>query len=511
VAHRDIALRIWPGWVASALILTAIALGLGPLLWLGGAEGFTSPSRYLPRVVAFTLEQAFLSTALSLVIGLPVARALARRQFPGRGLLLRLMVLPQALPQIVAVLGIVGIYGNSGWFPGVFPIYGLTGILLAHVFFNMPLAVRLLLTRLEAIAPENFRLAQQLGMNGWELFKFVEWPQIKGSLAGIAALIFLLCMASFTVVLILGGGPASTTLEVAIYQALKLDFDPSLAAMLALAQLALSSVLIGLAARFAGEAQVFPRVARTTMRRDRHSATSLWLDALALCLACIIVLPPLAQIVAAGVMQLGISRVLIQAIATSALVGLSAAAVATLLGWAVAAAAAYKRTKLFGLVTLAGLMVPPAVIATGWFIALIPLGAMQSLALPLIVALSSLMALPFVGTSLKPAIADSYQRHDRLCESLGVRGFTRLTLIDARVLRRPLALGFLFALLISLGDLTAVMLLGSNDIVTLPALIYRQMGQYRFGEAAGTALVLGLFCFALSSLAQRWSTAHDPA
>ncbi len=116
-------------------------------------------------MVAFTLKQAFLSTLLSVAIALPVALALARRQFFGREALLKIFSVPLALPAIVAILGIVGVYGNSGPFGGLFSIYGLTGILLAHVFFNMPLAVRLMLTRLEAIPAENFRLAAQLNFS----------------------------------------------------------------------------------------------------------------------------------------------------------------------------------------------------------------------------------------------------------------------------------------------------------------------------------------------------------
>ena len=52
-------------------------------------------------------------------------------------------------------------------------------------------------------------------------------------------MIFLLCFTSFAVVLTLGGGPAATTIEVAIYQALRFEFDPAQAAVLALAQLLL--------------------------------------------------------------------------------------------------------------------------------------------------------------------------------------------------------------------------------------------------------------------------------
>jgi thiamine transport system permease protein len=42
----------------------------------------------------------------------------------------------------------------------------------------------------------------------------------------VAALIFMLCFASFATVLSLGGGPQATTIELAIYQALSYDYDP---------------------------------------------------------------------------------------------------------------------------------------------------------------------------------------------------------------------------------------------------------------------------------------------
>ena len=65
------------------------------------------------------------------------------------------------------------------------------------------------------------------------MFRLVEWPQLRAALPGVALLIFLLCAASFAVVLTLGGGPRATTLEVAIYQSLRADFDPQRAAALA--------------------------------------------------------------------------------------------------------------------------------------------------------------------------------------------------------------------------------------------------------------------------------------
>ena len=67
----------------------------------------------------------------------------------------------------------------------------------------------------------------------------------------------------------------------------------------------------------------------------------------------------------------------------------------------------------------------------------------------------------------------------------------------------------LMAAIVSLGDLTAITLFGSQGFVTLPSLIYRQMGSYRMETAAGTALVLAVFTLSLVTLAERWSSRND--
>jgi thiamine transport system permease protein len=499
--------------IALGFILGAVALGFLPLLWLGFGQGAFQFDDYLPRVVAFTLKQAFLSTLLSVAFALPVALALARRQFFGREALLKIFSLPLALPAIVAILGILEIYGNSGPFGRLFSIYGLTGILLAHVFFNMPLAVRLMLTRLEVIPAENFRLAAQLSFSTGQVFRFIEWPQLASAITGISSLIFLLCTASFAVVLILGGGPQATTLEVAIYQSLRLDFDPARASILALAQLATCSILVLVAGQFAREIQVVPPALAKLQRWDGRSGLSKIIDGLAIALAIAIVVPPILSVVLSGVGNVRWEGSLLWATGTSLLIGLSSASLSIALGWMLAENAA-RQPRMFlrsaiTLACLASLIMPPAVLATGWFVTLSPIADMSRYAIFLVIVLNALMALPFVWSPLYPAITDAVQRHDRLCSSLGLRGFARLSLIDLPVLRKPLGLAFLMAVIVSLGDLSAITLFGSDTLVTLPALIYRQMGHYRMNDAAGTALVLAVFCFALITLAQRWSQHHD--
>lgn len=171
------------------------------------------------------------------------------------------------LPVLVAVFGILSVYGRQGWLASLcqslglewtFSPYGLQGILLAHVF---------LICRWRAAyypctgkhSREQRQLAAQLGMRGWHFFRFVEWPWLRRQIPPVAALIFMLCFASFATVLSLGGGPQATTIELAIYQALSYDYDPARAAMLALLQMVCCLGLVLLSQRLSKAIAPVPR------------------------------------------------------------------------------------------------------------------------------------------------------------------------------------------------------------------------------------------------------------
>ena len=206
-----------PGLAALAVLLGTIAAAFAGLLLAAGPNPPELPWAYVGSVVRFTLLQAALSTLLSLVLGAAVALALARRsRFPGRSLFIAALNLASVLPAIVTVFGIVAVFGRAGWVgQAARPfgidlggwLYGLPGILIAHVFFNAPLAARVFLASLAAVPGEHWRLAAQLGMGPAAIFRFIDAPLLKREAPAVAALIFLLCFTSFAVVLALGGGP----------------------------------------------------------------------------------------------------------------------------------------------------------------------------------------------------------------------------------------------------------------------------------------------------------------
>ncbi len=77
------------------------------------------------------------------------------------------------LPAIVTVFAIVAVFGRSGWLGDIARgfgfdygswIYGLPGVLIAHLLLNAPLAARVYLAALASVGAEQWRLASQLGM-----------------------------------------------------------------------------------------------------------------------------------------------------------------------------------------------------------------------------------------------------------------------------------------------------------------------------------------------------------
>jgi thiamine transport system permease protein len=503
-----------PALAAFAVLALIIGgAGAGILAEAGGVDWRAlAGDAYVLALLEFSVRQAGLSALLSLLIAIPLARALSRRRrLPLRTFILRLLGVPMVVPTIVGVLGIVAVWGRSGavndalaalGVPVRLDIYGLSGILIAHVFFNMPFAARLLIDGWARIPAESWRLASLLGMTSAQMFRLIEWPMLRQTVPGIAVLVFLLCFTSFAIVLILGGGPPRASLEVAIFQALRLDFDLARAAALGLLQVVVCLILALLVHRLARPLEVAAGTAPEVERHDLGGLAGRIGDGVAIALALAIVLAPLIAVVVAG---LGgpLDRVLLdarlhRAALLSIAVGLAAGGIALLLGAAIVATtrelrARLARERLADALEVAGsasLVVPPFVVGAGLFIILREAGDVFAVGLMLVVAVNALMGLPFVIRVLSPAAAEAARRHGRLCESLGMSPWQRLILIDWPLLRRPAGLALALASALALGDFGVIALFGTSASETLPLLLYQEMGAYRMADAAVTALVL---------------------
>jgi len=467
---------------------------------------------YLRQVIFFSLWQASLSTALSIGFGLIIARAFARYEdFPFRSLVLGLFGLPLVVPSIVAVLGVVSVYGAQGWLPLGSKLYGLNGILLAHLFFNLPLAIRLLLPVWNAVPQQYWRMSYQLGMTDWQQWKHIEWPALKEVIPGVSVLIFMLCLTSFAVVLTLGGGPKSTTLEVAIYQSLRFDFDPAQAVVLALLQLSISILIAIIAARFSHLPDVEPNLnIHSTIIPSNKKTFSL----IVIILAIIFVISPLLAMIIDAVkgpiIQVISDRGLWRATGFSILIGLSAASISISLAWILLSASAEKayqgKKRLAQALELSGsviYVVPPLVIGTGLFILLSKLVNIFEWAILIVILINGIMGLPFVIRTLGAAIRQNTLRYQRLCQSLNISGWQRFKQIDLPLLRKPLGLSAALVTAMAMGDLGVIALFGSPETATLPLLLYQRLAAYQMPQAAVIAVFLLANCLLIFWLLER--------
>ena len=139
------------------------------------------------------------------------------------------------------------------------------------------------------------------------------------------------------------------------------------------------------------------------------------------------------------------------------------------------------------------LAVPPVAVSAGLFVVLRWVADPFALAIPLIILVNALMALPF-ALAADRAAADPLRRalRPRLPTASASAGSARIRLVDWPLLARPLAAAFAVAVALSLGDLGVAAFFGSGNILTLPLLLYQRMGAYRMAESASVALLLSL-------------------
>lgn len=504
-------LRLASGLVV-ALVLLLVGGSLGAVFWRAEALGGLALADL--RAIRFTLMQAALSAIISCLLAIPLARALSRRRFAGRRLMITGLGAPFLLPVIVAVFGLLALFGRSGlvnqalgWLglPSV-NIYGLQGILIAHVFLNLPLATRMLLQGWAQIPAETFRLAASLSLSDRQVFHTIERPMLKAHLPGALLAVFLLCLTSFAVVLALGGGPRAITIELAIYEAFRLEFDLARAALLGLVQvgLGLAAVILALLVPQPSPGQGLDRV---TERWD-GAGVRRFLDALILLAGVLFIAAPMLIVLIRGIAALAelpaglwqpALRTLIVAGAATFLVLLMALPLALRIA-AKDQRAGAKVTEIIGTATIAA---SPLVLGTGLFLLLNPVIDPVRLALPATALINAMMALPFALRVLIPAACEIEARFGRLSDSLDLPLSARLRHVILPRLRQPLGFALGLSAALACGDLGAIALFADPAAATLPLAMYGLMDSYRTDAAAAAALILVCLSFGLFYLFDR--------
>jgi thiamine transport system permease protein len=484
------------------------------------------------HVLLFTFYQAILSTILTLIIGLPAAYLFARFDFRGKMLLRALTAVPFMLPTVVVAAGFNALLGPRGWVNlSLMRTLGLASqpiqfvgtlgaILLAHVFYNTTIVIRIAGNALSRLDQKLEQAARSLGANSLRLWWNVNLPLLRPSLLAATLLVFLFDFTSFGVILLLGG-PSFATLEVQIYvQALQMLNLP-LAALLAFIQLLCTLAFAILYARVSSRStvQTAPRSAESNLRTPKPLLERLFVSCMVLLLFTFFVLPmlalPLRSVsrldadrgqrgpVPTGLTDAYYTELFINRQSSIFYVPPVQAAVNSL-GYA---SATVMLSLLMGFPAAWALAKPGRLEKILDPILIIPLGSSAvTLGLGFILAFSrwliypwmvplahTLVALPFVIRALQPAINSIPDRLRQAAGSLGASPLRVWQTVDWPILRRATLSAAIFAFTISLGEFGATAVISRPDYPTIPIAIYRflsQPGGSNYGQAMAMATIL---------------------
>ena len=503
----------------------------------------------LGRPLLFTIWQAGLSTLLTLLVGLPAAWVFARFNFPGKRLISTLSTLPFILPTVVAAAGFNALLGPRGWVnlalmdwfnlttPPVQFLNSLGAILLAHVFYNTTVVLRVVGSAWAQMDTRLEQAARSLGAGPLRAFWEVTLPLLRPPLAAAALLVFLFDFTSFSVILLLGG-PQYATLEVEIYiQALHLLNLP-LAGLLSAVQLTATLVLTALYARLARGRNIplTPRLRGEAQRAPRRTWERLVVGITVGGLVLLMALPLTALALRSvtrldadrgqrGTVQTGLTLDYYRELfvnrrgaffyvppAEAARNSLTYAGLTVVisLGLGFLAAGALARRSKLNAVLDPLLMLPlgaSAVTLGLGFVVVFSRPPLDVRSFPLLIPIAhSLVALPFVVRTLQPALSSIPPGLRQAAAVLGAPAWRVWLEVDLPIVARAAAASAVFAFTISLGEFGATTFLARPETPTLPVAIFRflsQPGALNYGQALAMATLLMLLCAAAVLLLER--------
>lgn len=477
-------------------------LDLSPFVTL-----FTDP--YYARLLAFTTGQALLSTFLTLLAGMPAAYVFARYDFRGKSLLRALTTIPFVMPSMVVAAAFAALVGPKGhlntWLTTALGLdaapvrlqHTLALVLLAHVFYNAAIIVRLVGGFWANLDPRIEEAARVLGAGRWRTFRQITLPILLPAIVAASLLVFLFCFTSFGLILVLGG-PQLATVEVEIYyQAVSL-FHLPLAAALAIGQMVFTFGIMAVYTRIQARAAV-PLDLRPRQATQRRPAT--WRARLVVWSSVggllVLLLAPLLALVDRS-FSLGGSYTLryyqalftnptqsffyvppAEAIRNSLLVAGGTVVLSLIIGlssvYLLSGSPGPVKMVLDPLFMLP-LGTSAVTLGLGYIIALDqpPLNLRAS---PLLLPLAhTLVAFPFVVRSLLPVLRGMNPRWREAAGMLGASPARVMREVDLPIVARALLVGAVFAFTVSVGEFGATLLIARPNFPTMPVVIYRLLG-----------------------------------
>lgn len=487
----------------------------------------------------FTLYQALLSTALTFLIGIPAAFLFAKYDFFGKGFFKLISTLPFILPTVVTASAFNALFAPRGWVNVILmallnvdePLIqiqnSLTAILLAHVFYNTSIVIRVVGGAWSQLDPKLERAALTLGASPFKAFWRVILPQLIPSILSAMLLVFLFDFTSFGVILMLGG-PQFSTLEVEIYIQTMQFLNIPLAGFLSLLQLVFTMLISWLIVRISGELTlpVLTKVDGVGQRRAEKFSEKIFVAGMLLILLLLFALPifglvarslfvmegtPSAEIGGwdfslvfyrslfenrrQSIFYVAPSQALRNSLIFATLSSLLTILLSLMLAYGLRVLGRFRSILELGMLLPLG--TSAVTLGLGFFITFGSASLNSFYYFLLIPAVHTLVALPFAMRVIQPAV-DAIPSDIRFAAgSLGAGPGKIWRFIELPLIRPAVITALIYAFTISLGEFGATSFLTRPDVPTLPIAIFRFLnfpGGNNYGQAMAMAVIILVVC-----------------
>ncbi len=189
-----------------------------------------------------SIRVAFTVMVLATVLGVAASLALVRGSFPGKELINLIIVSPLVVPAIIVAIAIYGIYVR------LYLVQTFVGLVLAHTVLAIPYVVINVSATLRGFDVRLEQAAQSLGANSWQTFRYVTLPIISPGIFAGAVFAFIASFDELLVALFIAGA-RGRTLPMRMFEGLRMEIDPTIAAVSSM--LITFSVLVLASAEFA--------------------------------------------------------------------------------------------------------------------------------------------------------------------------------------------------------------------------------------------------------------------
>ncbi|MDO8733135.1 MAG: ABC transporter permease subunit [Actinomycetota bacterium] len=456
------------------------------------------------RIAGLAAVQALISAGFALAIGIPLAAVLSSYQFRGRALTQALVTVPFVLPTVVIALAFRGLLGS-------FLEPGFLLVIAAHTYINLAVIVRIVGATWQQLDTREVTAARALGATPFRAFVTVTLPQLRGAILSAAAVVFVFCFTSLGVVLVLGDS-STRTLESQILRETSLLLDFPTAAMTAVLQLILVTVVLLLGARASvTRTRSTPVLRIARLPRPRRLRQRIFVFAIAGAGVAIVLLP-LVSLAFDSIrgqdgwtlqwwqsltsLDAGTTRLAspASAIAVSLKYAVISGLIAGFIGvLAAMSVLAHRVGRAVALVALAPLGLSAATLGLGLMLSFgRPPIDLRSLDL-LIPLAHSLVAVPLVIAVVLPTLRATDARAATVASALGARPTRAFFTAYGPTLRIVLLAAGGLAACVSLGEFGAASFLARSGAPTVPLQIMRLLqrpGDASLGVATALAMVL---------------------